>query len=198
LVRLLDHHAARLLEFPVSRGRTHENTLPHQGFPLLEAEGTVVQGRRKAETVLDQGLLPRPIALEHPTDLGEGHVGLIHDQEEVLGEVVEQARGPLAFPAAIHVARIVLDTGAGADLQHHLHVEVGSRLDPLGLEEEPVVLKPLHTPLQLLANEGDGLLDGPAGSGVVGGGIDGGLLQRREHLACEGIKPGDPLDLIAP
>ena len=49
----------------------------------------VVQGGGQAEPVFDERALAGGVALEHGPDLGDRHVGLVDDQEEVLGEVVE-------------------------------------------------------------------------------------------------------------
>ncbi len=73
--------------------------------------------------------------LNMPADLRQRDVRLVDDDEEILGEIVEQARRPLARLPAREVARVVLDAGAGADLEHHLDVEVRARLEALRLEQ---------------------------------------------------------------
>ena len=123
---------------------------------------------------------------------------LVHDDQEVGREVVEQAGGPLARPAAAEVAGVVLDAGAGPDLEHHLDVEVGARLEPLRLEQLAGVLE-LGQPLgQLGADELDRPLDRrPLGDEVLGR-IDGAPVELRDRLAGERVDLGDALDLVAP
>ena len=69
----------------------------HQLLPLLELERAVVERGGEAEAVLHQRELPRAVAVVHPADLRDGDVALVHDHEEVLGEVVEEAGGALAL-----------------------------------------------------------------------------------------------------
>ena len=86
-------------------------SLADPGLELLEAQRPVVQGRGQAEAVLHQGLLAGAVAPVHAADLGHGDVGLVDDQQEVLGEVVEQGGGRLARGPAGEVAGVVLDAG---------------------------------------------------------------------------------------
>ncbi len=52
---------------------------------------TVVGRRRQPEAVIDQRLLAAAVALVLAVQLGHGDVALVDDDEEVVGEVVEQA-----------------------------------------------------------------------------------------------------------
>ena len=77
---------------------------------------------------------------------------LVDDQQEVVGEVVEQRPGPLAGVAPGQVAGVVFDAGADARLAHHLQIEVGALLQPLRFQQLPL-------PFQLLQPLGQLLLD---------------------------------------
>ena len=70
-----------------------------------------------------------------PPICGKRHVRLVHHHQKLGREVVDEAGGPLSFAAAGQMAGVVLDPGAGAHLQQHLDIEVGARLEPLGLEQ---------------------------------------------------------------
>ena len=58
---------------------------------LLPLQRPVVHRRRQPEAVVDEGALAGGVALVHRADLRHGDVRLVDDEEEVLGEVVEQA-----------------------------------------------------------------------------------------------------------
>ena len=75
------------------------------------------------------------VAVVHRPDLRHGHVRLVDDDEEVLGEVVEQRVRRLARRAPVDVPRVVLDAVAEADLLHHLEVERRAHAQPLRLEQ---------------------------------------------------------------
>ena len=53
-------------------------------------------------------------------------MGLVDDDEKILREVIEETRRPLASRSPGKMTRVVLDSGARPDLEHHLDVEVRS------------------------------------------------------------------------
>ena len=106
-----------------------------------EGQGPVVEGAGQPEAVAHQTLLPGPVAVVHGPDLGQGHVALVHKQQEVLGEVVQQRHGRGAHRAARDDPGIVLDAGAVAQLLHHLDVVEGPLADALGLQQLVVLLE---------------------------------------------------------
>ena len=107
---------------------------------LLEAERPVVDGRGEPEPVVDQGLLAGPVPGVLAAELGDGHVALVEDHQEVLGEEVEQGERRLARGPAVEVAAVVLDPAAHAGLGEHLEVVLGPHPEPLGLEQLAGVL----------------------------------------------------------
>ena len=108
---------------------------------LLPPQRAVVHRAGQPEAVVDERALARHVALVHRADLRHGHVRLVDDEQEVLGEVVEQGvrRGPPA--TAVDVQAVVLDAGAGPDLAHHLDVVGGAHPQPLGLEQLALLLE---------------------------------------------------------
>ena len=147
----------------------------------------VVQRARQPEAVVDERQLARAVAVEHSADLRQRDVRLVDDHEEILGEVVEQAGGPLAGLASGEVARVVLDARARADLEHHLDVEIGARLEALRLEQLPRVAQ-LRQPLgKLGADQLDRALDRGTRRDEVLRRIDRGFLSCSDDLAGERI-----------
>ncbi len=125
-------------------------------------------------------------------------MGLVHHHQKILREVVEETGWPFAGDPPGEMPRIVLDPGAGADLEHHLDVESCAGLKPLCLEQlsrRPQFQQPDG---ELLANQRHGALDGVALRHEVLGGIDRAALELRDGVARDRVEAGDPLDLIPP
>ena len=127
--------------------------------------------------MVDERLLAGPVALVLAVELGDGDVRLVDDQEEVVGEEVEEGVGGLARLAAVDVAGVVLDAVAEADLLHHLQVVLGAHAQALGLEQLALLLEPLQAVLELLLDLDDGPLHPLLAGHVVGGGEDLELLE---------------------
>ncbi len=70
-----------------------------------------------------------------PPICGHGLVGLVDEAHEVVGEVIEQAVGPVAGVAAVEDPRVVLDPRAEPELAKHLHVVLGALAQAVGLEQ---------------------------------------------------------------
>ncbi len=146
--------------------------------------------------MVDQGALARHVTLVHRADLGHGDVRLVDDQQEVLGEVVQQAVGCRPLPATVDVPGIVLDPRARPDLAHHLDVVCGAHPQPLGLEvlAGPVEGRELIGELGLDA--GDRTLHPLRPRDVVRRGEDVHLLLLPHHLPRQRVQGVDPLDLV--
>ena len=178
-------------------GGREEDDLADPVGELVEGEGPVVEGGGQAEAVLDEGVLAGAVALVLAVDLGDGHVGLVDDGEEVLGEEVEQGVGRLPRLPAVEVAAVVLDAVDHAHLGQHLQVVLGPQPEALGLQQLVLLLED-GQPLPQLDLDG---LDGPPGrlvpGHVVGGGEDDQLLQIVAQVAGEGVELADPLHRVA-
>ena len=95
------------------------------------------------------------------------------------------------------MTRVVLDTGTGADLLHHLDVVSGAHPEPLGLQQFPVPLQDGEALLQLLLDGRDRLLHTLRSSNVVGSRKDVHLLVLTDDLAGERVHRREGLDLVA-
>ena len=162
-----------------------------------QRSGPVVHRAGQPEAEVDQVALARHVALVHRADLRHGDVGLVDDEEEVLGEVVEQAVRRRSPGPAVDVQAVVLDAGAGPDLAHHLDVVGGAHPQPLGLEQLALLLERGELVLELELDAADRPLH-PLGTGDV--------VRRREDvhlrllahdLAGQRVQRVDALDLVA-
>ena len=190
------HHLAGVLGLVGTRRGRDEDGLGRDPLPLLELHRTVVQGRRQAETVLDQGLLARAVAAVHAAHLGHTDVGLVDEQQRVGGQVVEEGGRRLAGVASGQVARVVLDTVAVAQLQHHFDIVEGTLLQALGLDQTVFLAQEGQSLDQLLLDPIHRRQDGLPRGHVVALGVDGHARHLAAHLAGQRIEQADGVDLV--
>jgi hypothetical protein len=131
----LAHNFGRMFQLKRSGGGAGENGLIDALAELVEVERPVIQGAGQAEAVINQGLFAAAVAGVHAAHLGQGHVALIHHQQVVGREIVEQRPGRIAFAALVHVAAVVFDAGGVAHFAQHFQVIHGALLDALGFQE---------------------------------------------------------------
>ena len=97
---LLDDDALRQLQLELAPAWPRRRSLAASSATnSSNIERPVVERARQPEAVVDERLLARAVAVVHAADLRQRDVRLVDDDEEVLGEVVEQARR-VARPAA--------------------------------------------------------------------------------------------------
>ena len=193
---LLDH-PTRLgaLEGP-RRGRDHDQ-LRHAFEELVELKRPVVDRGGQAEAVVDQGLLARAVALVHAADLRDRLVGLVDEDDEVVGEIVDQRVRRAALRTAIEDARVVLDPRGEADLFEHLDVVGGALAQPVRLQLLALGLQLGGTGIQFGADFLDRPLQRLVSGHVMRGGPDRDVVDRVEDLAGQRVEVLDPLDLVA-
>ncbi len=146
--------------------------------------------------MIDQVALAGHVTLVHAADLRHRHVRLVDDQEEVVGEVVEQGVRGGTGAAPVDVAGVVLDTRAEPDLTHHLDVVGGAHPQPLGLEQLALRLHRLEAQGKLPLDTGDRPFHPLRAGDIVGGGEDEDLLRLADDLTGERMQVGEPLDLV--
>ena len=83
--------------------------------------------------MLDQHLFTGLIAVVHRLQLTASDVALIHHQQPVVGEIIDQALRWRAGRAAGQMAGVVLHTVAVTHLLQHLEVVGGALLQALSL-----------------------------------------------------------------
>ena len=79
-------------------------------------------------------------------------MALVDEQQKILREIVQQGHRRAARRTLRDDARIVLDTGAIAQLLHHFDVIVHPLADALRLEQLAVVGEEFHALVALLAD----------------------------------------------
>ncbi|CRK52076.1 hypothetical protein RHCRD62_30740 [Rhodococcus sp. RD6.2] len=176
------------------RGQVHR--LPDPIRELLPGERPVVGGRREAEAVLDEVAFAGHVALVHRADLRHGHMRLVDDEEEVLGEVVDQGRGCRTRGTAVDVTRIVLDSRAEADLLDHLEVVIGAHPQPLRLQQLAPILQIGEALLELRLDVAHRALHPFRPRDVVGGREDAQRVDLPDDVTGQRVQVVQGLDLV--
>ena len=177
------------------RGDEHE--LVDLFLKFTKGEGPVVHRRGQTEAVIDQGLFPSEVSVEHTVQLRNRHVALVHDDQEIVREIVNQCIRRRAGRKAGQIPGIVFNARAEAGLAHHFDIEHGAFLNALRLDEL-VILPELRNPfLQVLLNLAGGIHQLLVGDDIVRGRKEGCVRQARKRFSRQGIELLDPVDLIA-
>ena len=166
-------------------------------FKLIEAKRAVVQGRGQTKAEVHQGLLARTVAVVHAADLRHADMGLVNDQEIVLGKIVEQVRRRRAFRLAGQVAAVIFDPVAITKLADHFQVEHGPLLEPLRLDQAILRLQFGKANLELILDRAHRLLEVVLAGDKVAAGKDGHLLHIGNHHSAQRVDDGDSVNGIA-
>ena len=137
------------------------------------------------------------VAAVHAPHLRQGDVRLVHKQQKILWEIVQQRVGTAAGRAAGEHAGVVLDALAETDFGQHLHVVVGALHDALRLDQLIVCFKVGHPLLHLVADLDKRLLHLLPRHNVVGRRVDGFVGDNVLDLPCDDVDLGDSVDLVA-
>src|SRR5687767_8370545 len=195
---LLDHYAFTHLELELCRRRTDENGLRHERYELVKDQRAIVERGREPESVLHQHFLAGAVAIVHAANLRQGDVRLVDDDQEIRREIIQQARGPLAFTPSGQMTRVILDARTRPDFEHHLDIEVGAGFQSLRFEQFSRVAEE-HEPLREFRPD---CRYRPLEAGTVRDEVfrrvDAGSLEYRDRFAGERADLRDPLDLITP
>ena len=127
---LLHTHQLMLLLIHIrcSRNKKHLIDLALKFFKI---ERSIVQCGRQAKAIIHQSLLAGTVARVHAADLRNGNVRLVHDDQKVIREIVDQCLRHLPLRTSGKMPRIVLDPAAESRLLHHLYVKIGALRDTL-------------------------------------------------------------------
>ena len=191
------HDLTRPLPLIIAGGGGHIHPLVDPVAEFFKFQRPVVKGGGQAEAVIHQRFLPGPVAPVHGPDLGQRHMALVHEEQKILGKIVQQRHGRAARRPVGNDPGVVLDPGAVAQLLHHLDIVVRALLDPLGLDELVVCFKIFYPVVALCPDPADGGGHFLLGGHIVAGGIDGGVVQVADRRTGDYVDLADPVDLVA-
>src|SRR3954471_17242210 len=188
----------RVAALELAGRRRPEQQLRRDRHELVELLGAVVQRAGQPESVVDERLLARAVALVHAAELRHRLGLLVEEDHEVVGEVVEQAVRPVPGVPAVEDARVVLDAVAEAHLPQHLHVVLRALAQAMGLEQLALGLELGAALVELARDLLDRRLDRALLDVVVRRGPDRDVLEVvGDELPGERVEVLQALDLVA-
>ncbi|MPN46313.1 hypothetical protein SDC9_193899 [bioreactor metagenome] len=124
-------------------------------------------------------------------------MAFVHDQQEILREIVDQRKRRLSGFAPVKIARIVFDAVAIADFAHHLDVILRALLNSLRLDQAIHAFK-LVPPRFSIAPDGvDGGFQLFTAGCIVRRGENRDMRALAKQFPCERIDIHDALHLVA-
>ena len=129
-------------------------------------------------------------------DLRQRDVALVHDQQVVLREVVDETEGACPGGPAVQIARIVLDAGAVAQLLDHFEVVLHALLDALGLHRAVRTLEVLDLFAQVEVDLLHGRMDAFLRGDEEIRGVERQGVERVDALPRHGVDRLDGLHLV--
>ncbi len=193
----LFHHRRAVLDLVRSRSRRDIDQLIGFLFELVELQRTVVERRRQTESVIDQHVLARLVAVVHGADLRQRHVGFVDHDQHVVREIIHQRIRRRAAFAERQRSGVVLDAGTEPDFFHHLDIVPGTLLQPLRFEQLALFLEDrkafFKLALDILDRHPHLLFAGDE----VGRREDRDMLAFADDLAGQHVDLADPFDLVA-
>ena len=185
-----------MVQFIITRGRRTVDDLVDHAFKFVKAHGPVIQGAGQPEAVLDQHFLALPVTVVHAADLRQGDMGLIHDQQVIIREVIKQVIRTLARHPAVNMHRVVLDTGTVAVFPQRFQVKPGALFQPFLFQRLAFLLKILQPFFQLRLD----IIAGPEHllmrAGIAGRREDVVELVGIQYMPGQRVHFGNPLDFI--
>ena len=190
------HPVQLMRRFILGRRSGYEQHLINMGFKLLKIQRPVVQRRRKPEAVLHQRVLSGTVPREHAADLRDRHMGLIHDDQEIIREEIQQRHGRLSRRGSVQMPGIVFNAGTEARLPQHLNVKIRPLRNPLSLQQLVLALEIPDSLLQLLFYIFTGNVDFILRNHIMRRRENGHMLQRGNEPSAQRIHLGDPIDFV--
>ena len=187
----------RFLEFKLRRGRRDVERLPRHLLKLRKTLRPVVQRRGQPEPKIHQRRLTRFVAVEHPADLRNGHVALVHHQEKILRKKIEQTEWPLSRLSRRQMSRVIFNAVAEAHFLQHLQIVIGPHAHPLRFQVLAVLLEERHALIELRADGLDRRLQFPTARHILVRRVEIELVERAEHFAGQRIELAQPFDVVA-
>ena len=187
----------RPLALKVSGSSGNIHRLIYSLLKFLKLQGSVIIRRGQTESVLNKRILAGAVAAVHCSHLRQGNVALIHEQQEILREIVEQRHRSAANGTAGYYSGIVFDTRAIAELLHHLDIVIRALGYALRFKQLAVFLKILDSLIALCSDIGDRPRHFFLADNIMAGGIYGSVVQIAQHGTGHDVYLAYSVDLIA-
>ena len=99
-----------MLRLIVSRCCRHEQHLIDLTLKFFKIQWTVILGRRQTESIVHQRVFPALVSKIHSADLWNGLVGLINDDQRIIGKIIHQRVRRLSRLQACQMSGIILNS----------------------------------------------------------------------------------------
>ena len=98
---------------------------------FFKIKWSVVQCRRQTESIIHQCCFSWTIARIHSTNLWNGNMWLIYDNQKIIWEEIHKCHWGCPWWQKIEMSRIVLNSGTKTCFPKHLNIKVRSFCDTL-------------------------------------------------------------------
>jgi len=194
------------LQFIGARGGAGIDGVAHVLLKLIESQRAVIHGRGEAEAVFNQGAFTRAVTVVHPPNLGDGHMGLVNDEQVITGEVINQRPGWGPGGALVQLAGVVFDAGAVTNFAEHFKVITTALFQALRFEQLALALELCQAFFQFLFDVDNGGFQAIFLGDVMLGGVNGDFGWLGQDFTRQGVdchhafnfiaKEGDPVGLL--
>src|SRR3989304_2064575 len=123
----------------------------------------------------------------HPSELGDGDMAFINDEEKVLRKIIEEGRGWFSGHPPAQVPRVVFYPMAVSDLLDHLQIKISPLLNPLRLDQIVLAFKVSDPFCQFYLDGLKGPLQPGPGADLMGPRIDRRLWETFYDASPEGV-----------
>ena len=163
---------------------------------LVKLQRPVIKSGGKAEAVFHQRLFPGPVAAIHGADLRQRHMALIHKEQKILREIIQQGHRRASRRAVGDHPGVVFNSRTIAQLLHHFNVIVRALANALSLEQFIVFFKITHTLIAFDPNAFDRRGHFFSRRHIMAGRIDRRMIQDPRRLPCDHVDLADSIHFI--
>ena len=165
-------------------------------FKFSEVQGPVIQSRRKPESIIHQRCFPGTVSRIHGSNLWNGHMGLIYDNQEIITEEIHQCIGCGACRQSVQVSGIIFNTGTKSCLTEHLNIKIGTFRNALSFQKLVFALKKPNPFFQFFLYVDTSLIDFFLRNHIMGCRKDRNMIQGCFRCSGKWIHLHDPIDFI--
>ena len=112
--------------FVWSRRCRYVNNLIDTLYKFIELKWSIIECRWQTEPVFYKRFFTRTVTIVHSSNLRHRHMRLVHHDEEIIWEIINQCKR--CFPSLTfrHMTGIVFDARAIAHFLHHFYIVTGT------------------------------------------------------------------------
>ena len=121
----------------------------------------------------------------------------IHQNQEIVGEVIDKRKRCLARLAVRQQARVIFDAGTVTHFLHHFNIIAGTLLETLCLQQTILALQQLQLLIQLRFNAFDGQVQLVLRRNIMGRRVDCYMLALSDNFTGHQVHLGQTVNFVA-